>query len=685
MKGGFYSRMALDGIRRNRQLYLPYLMTCALMPAVFYILDFLYRDELVQTMRGSSSIGFVLMLGRFVIVVFSAIFLLYTNSFLMRRRKKEFGLYNVLGMTKRNIARILLRETLWSYGFAMVTGLFFGIALSKLAQLFLIRLIHGDIDYGFRVDRAGLLSTLGFFALIFLLIFLNGLRQLRLNDPMELLHSENAGEEPPKARWLLGLCGGVLLSAAYYLAVSIQQPLEAVLWFFGAVIMVIIATYILFIVGSVALCILLRKNKSFYYRSENFVSVSSMAFRMKRNGAGLSSICILLTMVLVMLSSTACLYFGKDDALQSRYPRDICAQATVYGYREDNEELCGILRSLCEGELDEEGVTADSLRTYSEYCIVGLIGKDGSVELSINSATNQAFIDYDRVVTVHIIGAEDYRAISGRSVELGEKEAWMTAFSSDQLPGVGGVFRLGELQYRIVSRTDDEAEEFDRNAANSVASTAVLVVKDSDAAARYLSRFKDYNGDDLLHLNWYYLFDTSLKPEREAAVAGNIGTDIEKHLRERGGEFVSYCDSANAQREDFFGSLGGLFFIGILLSGIFLVACVLIIYYKQLSEGYEDQSRFAIMRKLGMTRELIRRSVNAQMLTVFLLPVVFAVLHLCFAFPMVEKVLVIFGVVNRRLFLITNLIGVGAVTLFYMLVYRITGNAYYRIVSGGGE
>ncbi len=683
MKGGFYSRLALDGIRRNSQLYLPYLMTCALMAAVYYILHFLSHDPAVLAMRGGSSLSFTLMLGRFVIVIFSLLFLFYTHSFLIRRRKKEFGLYNVLGMDKRNIARILLRETLWSYGISMTAGLLAGVALSKLAQLFLLRLTHGDIDYRFRIDFRYVGSTLLYFGVIFGLILLNTLRQIRFSNPIELMGSESSGEQPPKVRWLPGALGAVLLALAYYLAVSIQQPLEALLWFFAAVNMVIVATYLLFIAGSVALCRILQRNKRFYYRARNYVSVSSMSFRMKRNGAGLASICILLTMVLVMISSSACLYFGKDQALQSRYPRDICVQATVYGYGPENERLCAELEALCSEETGNMP-KRDTLRIYDEYCIVGLL-KDKRVEMSIDSTTNQAFIDYSDVVTLHLVSLEDYNAMGGERLELGEHEVLLGCCGSDALPGVGESFGVGDREFSVQRRIDGQVEDFDRCAYNSVCTTVVLVLKEREELAKELSRYKDYNGDDMLYLNWLYQFDTDADSERVEETVRTTAIRLQRYLKEQGRDFQSYCDSANAQRADFFGTFGGLFFIGILLSVVFLLACVLMIYYKQLSEGYEDRGRFAIMRKLGMTGENIRESINAQMLLVFMLPVVFAVLHLGFAFPMVEKVLMLFGVANTRLFLITNIIGVGTVLLFYTLVYRITGNAYYRIVTAGSE
>ena len=316
MKRGFYLRLALDGMRKNKRLYIPYLLTCAGMVMMFYILCGLAFSPVIESIRGGDSITMVLFLGTFVVGFFALLFLFYTNAFLIRRRNKEFGLYNILGMNKRNISRILLWETIVSALFSLIAGLAGGLLFSKLAELFLIRMAGAEVGYDLRIEPLSIIAAVVFFGAIFTLILIVSLARIRLSKPLDLLKSEAAGEKPPKANWLLAVAGVIILGIAYYLAVSIQSPMAAFEVFFLAVLLVIAATYLLFIAGSVALCRLLQKNKKYYYRPDHFVSVSSMAFRMKRNGAGLASICILATMVLVMLSSTGCLYFGGGNAIR---------------------------------------------------------------------------------------------------------------------------------------------------------------------------------------------------------------------------------------------------------------------------------------------------------------------------------------------------------------------------------
>ena len=320
MNRGFYPRLAWTGMKQNRRLYLPYLLTCTGVTAVFYILMGLSVSSVLPQMSGGRSTALIMSLGSMVIAFFALIFLFYTHSFLIRRRSREFGLYNVLGMGKGNIARVLLWETLLSCGATTLIGLALGILLSKLAEAALLNLLHLQIAYTFTVSIPSLLVTLGLFAAIHALIFLRSLWELHRVSAVALLRSESVGEKPPRARWALAVLGIALLGGAYWLAVSIQQPLEALTWFFVAVIMVIVGTYLLFIAGSVALCRMLQKNPRYYYQPRHFVSVSSMAYRMKRNGAGLASICVLATMVLVMLSSTTCMYYAWRTPCTSATP-----------------------------------------------------------------------------------------------------------------------------------------------------------------------------------------------------------------------------------------------------------------------------------------------------------------------------------------------------------------------------
>ena len=339
---GFYPHLAWDGIRKNKRLYLPYILTCTGMVMMFYIIAFLAGDTMLKTVRGGSFVTEMLGLGTYVIMIFAVIFLFYTNSFLMKRRKKEFGLYNVLGMGKGNLARILFWESVQIAFISISTGLVFGMAFAKLGEIAVMHAINRENNYNIKVNAEALLMTLKVFGAIYVLLFFNMVRQIKMSNTVELLKSDNKGEKTPKANWFIALCGVVILGGAYYIAVTIGDPITALSMFFVAVIMVIIGTYLLFIAGSVTLCRILQKNKHYYYKTNHFVSVSSMLYRMKRNGAGLASICILCTMVLVMLSSTVCLYTGEEGVIRNRYPKDIDITVTF----DDYESMDGYLEKM---------------------------------------------------------------------------------------------------------------------------------------------------------------------------------------------------------------------------------------------------------------------------------------------------------------------------------------------------
>ena len=538
-----YTRLAWDGIRKNKRLYLPYLLTCVGMVTLYYMMSELCGSPLLDSMRGGTSSRLVLGLGTWVIAIFSALFLFYTNSFLVRRRQREFGLYHVLGLGKRHIALLCAIETLLTAAIALATGLVIGIGLSFAVELGLRASIRAEVDFAFRVSGAVVAKTVLVYLAIFLLILLSTLVKVGRGTAVSLLRSESCGEKPPRANVLVAVLGAVLLVVAYGMAVSIQEPLQAMLLFFVAVTLVILGTYLLFIAGSVALCRALQKNKSYYYQSRHFVSVSSMTYRMKRNGAGLASICILATMVLVMLSSSACLYFGAEDSLNVTYPHEF--SLTVWA--RDAEALPKL-----EAVLDAAGAP---------------------------------------------YGVE--------------------------------IWRRGEVEQ---------------------------------------------NGEEVI---WSGQFDTGLSREQQLALGGAIGEALNDPDTTQG-----FSRSFRAEAADeFYGTYGSLFFIGIVLSVLFICAAVLIIYYKQLCEGYEDQPRFAIMQKVGMTAPDIRRSVNSQLLTVFFLPLAGAALHMAFAFPMIRRVLLVFSLNNTALFVATALISFAVLSVVYTLVYRATSNAYYRIVK----
>ena len=674
MKRGFYPRLAWSGMRKNSKLYLPYTLACIGMTAMFYILMHLADSPALKLIPSSASVTMTLSLGSFVMGVFSLLFLFYTNSFLVRRRFKEFGLYNVLGMNKGNISRVLAWEALINALISLVGGLFLGIALSKLAELGLVNIMGGDTDLDLRISVKALEFTVMFFCGIFLLIYLNSLIKIRRSSASELVKSENFGEKPPRANWLFGLAGIVILAAAYYIAVSIKTPLTALSLFFIAVIMVIVATYLIFIAGSVWICRLLQKNKRYYYKKNHFVSVSSMVYRMKRNGAGLASICILATMVLVMISSTTCLYFGAEDALRDRYPRDISISASYSGLDSMTDENISALR----GEISAAvgGAETENILDYRCASLVGSL-ENGILDLSEASIYSTAMTTYDYVAEVYIVPLADYNAIAGTNESLGSDEAMIYAYRMDY---TDKTFAVDELVSFRVKKVLDSFPIADGSAMASIAPTVFVIVPDFADTVAKLGGAVSSSGDEPASLSWNYAFDTPVSDEEETAMCERIGERLSE--RSQTGGYLYYSrESLAANRADFYGMFGGLFFLGIMLSIAFICAAVLIIYYKQISEGYEDRRRFEIMQNVGMTKKEIRSSINSQLLTVFFLPLIFAGLHLGFAFPFIHKLLMLFNLSNLPLLIGTTAISFGVFALLYAVVFRVTSNAYYNIVS----
>ena len=674
MKRGFYPRLAWSGMRKNSKLYLPYTLACIGMTAMFYILMHLADSPALKLIPSSASVTMTLSLGSFVMGVFSLLFLFYTNSFLVRRRFKEFGLYNVLGMNKGNISRVLAWEALINALISLAGGLFLGIALSKLAELGLVNIMGGDTDLDLRISVKALEFTVMFFCGIFLLIYLNSLIKIRRSSASELVKSENFGEKPPRANWLFGLAGIVILAAAYYIAVSIKTPLTALSLFFIAVIMVIVATYLIFIAGSVWICRLLQKNKRYYYKKNHFVSVSSMVYRMKRNGAGLASICILATMVLVMISSTTCLYFGAEDALRDRYPRDISISASYSGLDSMTDENISALR----GEISAAvgGAETENILDYRCASLVGSL-ENGILDLSEASIYSTAMTTYDYVAEVYIVPLADYNAIAGTNESLGSDEAMIYAYRMDY---TDKTFAVDELVSFRVKKVLDSFPIADGSAMASIAPTVFVIVPDFADTVAKLGGAVSSSGDEPASLSWNYAFDTPVSDEEETAMCERIGERLSERSQTGGYRYYSR-ESLAANRADFYGMYGGLFFLGIMLSIAFICAAVLIIYYKQISEGYEDRRRFEIMQNVGMTKKEIRSSINSQLLTVFFLPLIFAGLHLGFAFPFIHQLLMLFNLSNLPLLIGTTAISFGVFALLYAVVFRVTSNAYYNILS----
>lgn len=674
MKLGFYPKLAADGIRKNKRMYLPYILTCIGMVMMTYIVAFVKFSPVITNMYGGGSVQVMMGIGVVVMIFFALLFLFYTNSFLIKRRKKEFGLYNILGMGKGNLARILFWESVYVTGLSISLGLIFGIAFSKLAELGFANLLAGEITFSMSVPTEAVECTVTAFAAIFALLFLNALRQVWFSSAISLLRSENTGEKPPKANWFVGILGILILGVAYYLAVTIQDPVSAIGVFMIAVLMVILATYLIMIAGSVLFCRILQKRKNYYYKPNHFVSVSSMVYRMKRNGAGLASICILATMVLVMISSTSALFIGGESVIRNRYPREITTWFRMYENKDMTDEDLRMFEGTIDGVLKKHGAEQSNLVKYRSVTVAGMLN-NGNVIFDTNEVYDFSIGKFSDVHQFYLVSLADYNDVMGKSETLADDEVFIYAprdrFDADTFGFTG----LKQYQVKEVIKDCFLSPDM----AMDIVPPIMVVMPDvTETSAGLYSA----EGNDLSYKKWYYCFDTSVSDQEDITIREEMHSAFTQLQQNGKDTFMASIESREYERQGFYSLYGGLFYLGIILSIVFIFAAVLIIYYKQVSEGYEDQSRFEIMQKVGMTKRDIRRSVNAQLLTVFFLPLIGAGLHLAFAFPIIEKLLLLFNLNNRTLFICTTLVSFLVFALFYVIVYRITSDAYYQIVSG---
>lgn len=675
--GGLYTRLAAVGIRKNGKSYAPYIMTCSLMIMIFYIVSFLSNNYLLGEMPGGDGMALILAVGTVVMAIFSAIFLFYTNSFLIKRRKKEFGLYNILGLGKWQIARVLMIETLLVYLISMIAGLGFGILFSKLAEMLAARMLAANLSYTFYVDLTSVIIAFIWFAIVFVVILLNSLRQLYFSKPIELLRSGNVGERPPRTNIPAAAIGTILLAIAYYLAVTVKNPEEAVPLFMLAVIMVIIATYLLFIAGSVVLCRILQKNKRYYYQTGHFVSVSQMAYRMRRNGAGLASICILATMVLVTISSTTTLFIGIGDYVQRNFPYDITA--TVYG---GNQETFEQYIKTFDEKVTELGYTPQNQSTKTEL----ILRPDMVIEnmgVPIPGDENAPNAMYLQVAYVYLL--DDFEDVKSGIPELKDGEIAVYEPTTNFLKNSGTLKIKNGKEYKIIPVEHELTFDKDTYYASHGVSL-YLFAKDADTVKEISRNQDDFYGEESspFNLRFIYSFDATEggtptdELERLVMELENLPRIWDDKLNMGGFDI----DTQLSFRENMCGYYSGLFFLGVLMGGVFILSVALIMYYKQVSEGYEDVERFRILRKVGMSKREIKSAIGSQVLVTFFLPLISAGVHMLFAFPIVTQLLRMFDMTNTGLFALTTLGSYILFAVIYIIVYKVTSKSYNNIVSG---
>lgn len=666
-----FSRLAKQNIRNNKSTYIPYMITCIFCIAMIYMMEFL-RDcpTLDQAVRQADEVRMIVFTGEIVVEIFCIIFLIYSNSFLMKRRQKEIGLYNILGLERNHIGIVMFLETIITSIGSLAGGIAAGIIGSKLALLLLLKLLHIPSVLGFYISVKGIFTCLFMFGIIFLMILFLNLAKIHLSRPVELLRGNNTGEKEPAAKWLMALIGFICLGAGYYLAVTTESPIKAITIFLLAVILVMAGTYLLFTAGSIVILKFLRRRKSFYYRTGNFISISGMLYRMKQNAIGLASICILSTGVLLMISMTVSIYFGMNDIMLNRYPYDVDMSVTSI-----SEEECQTAIEAFEKAIADNKVPVE--KSVEEIYLDIVCSKNGDQILikPTNTIRNS-----DSVLVLSLLNQAEYERLTGISANLNDGEIFAWYPSAVQKDSV----TVDEKEFTVKKWMDKNPLTCGEDA---VSDNAVLVVTDEDFKKFDEMRTEMYKGvssapvgEDLtLHLG----LDLT-GSETDKIDFGTPVMETVKDLKKSGGlsENAWIISGIRQQEyESYYADNGSLLFIGIFLGSLFLMGTAMIIYYKQISEGYEDQKRFEIMQKVGLSRREVRSSVRRQILMVFFLPLLMAMLHITMAFPMIRRLLLLFGMTNTKLFIGCT---AGTVLIFavvYGLIYLMTARSYYHIVE----
>ena len=671
MHKGIFSRLAKQNIRNNKSTYIPYMITCIFCIAMIYMMEFL-RDcpTLDQAVRQADEVRMIVFTGEIVVEIFCIIFLIYSNSFLMKRRQKEIGLYNILGLERNHIGIVMFLETIITSIGSFAGGIAAGIIGSKLALLLLLKLLHIPSVLGFYISVKGIFTCLFMFGIIFLMILFLNLAKIHLSRPVELLRGNNTGEKEPAAKWLMALIGFICLGAGYYLAVTTESPIKAITIFLLAVILVMAGTYLLFTAGSIVILKFLRRRKSFYYRTGNFISISGMLYRMKQNAIGLASICILSTGVLLMIAMTVSIYFGMNDIMLNRYPYDVDMSVTSISEDECQTAIEAFEKAIADNKVPVE-------RSVEEIYLDIVCSKNGD-QILIKPANT--IRNSDSVLVLSLFTQAEYERLTGISANLNDGEIFAWYPSAVQKDSV----TVDETEFTVKKWLDKNPLTCGEDA---VSDNAVLVVTDEDFKKFDEMRTEMYKGvssapagEDLtLHLG----LDIT-GSETDKIDFGTPVMEVVKDLKKNGGlSENSWITSGIRQQEyeSYYADNGSLLFIGIFLGSLFLMGTAMIIYYKQISEGYEDQKRFEIMQKVGLSRREVRSSVRRQILMVFFLPLLMAMLHITMAFPMIRRMLLLFGMTNTKLFIGCT---AGTVLIFavvYGLIYLMTARSYYHIIE----
>ena len=665
MNKGMYTKLAITNIKNNRQFYFPYLLTGIITVAMFYIMCALESNPGIQSMPGAKDLGLILRLGIGVIGIFAVIFLFYTNSFIIKRRKKELGIYNILGMEKRHIAKILSKEAFFTAIIAIGGGLVTGVLFHELACMLLYRMIgfNGGITFSF--SKKGVMITAILFAIVYLLTYIYDLFQVQLANPIELLQSGNKGEREPKTKAIMAVLGVLCLGAGYFIAITTKNPIKALTLFFVAVILVIIGTYLLFTAGSIALLKILRRNKGYYYQTKHFTSVSGMIYRMKQNAVGLANICILSTMVLVAVSTTVSLYVGIEDIMKERYPNEI----NISAYYDTGAPAEDSIAPIVEKSVKESGRKIRHEEDYLELYFAA-IKDQGQYSLDKEKVKTAG----DRVSGFVVLTREDCKKKYNEEIpELAENEVALFTIKKTDMD----TLVLENRSYHVKEIKQFENTEDFETIADMMDEYYYVIVNDVQDMERLWQLQKDIYQENSSSISRQVRLDIDGDSEQKKECFENIKTALgPEQAKAR-----ILIDSRQSNLDEFYQIYGGFLFLGLFLGILFLMITVLIIFYKQISEGYDDKERFSIMEKVGMSNDEVKATIRSQVRTVFFLPILMAAIHVGMAFPMIKRLLSLFGLSNTALFAGCMAGTILVFALIYLLVFLKTSKTYYKIVG----
>ena len=687
MNKGFYLKMAWGNIRKNRNIYLPYLLAASVMTALFYIQGSLCDMVDISGMKGKRMMSSLLGISTPITGIFSLVILFYVNSFVMKQRKKEFGLYNVLGMEKRHLVRLMSVEILLVAVFSLVFGISGGALFSQLFFLIFYKMIRMEADLTMVIPRGAVIETLTLFGILFCLVLLYDIVAVIRTRPVELLKSESQGEREPKVHGLAALIGVAALTGGYVIAQKVESPMEAMLWFFAAALLVIIGTYGLFMAGSIALLKWMKKRERFYYRPSSFISVSGMLYRMKQNAAGLAGICILSTMVMVTIGASLCIFSGVSEGVREEYPREYFLQMH---YSEDlkpetYQDTTSDVKKLVEAQMEENGSRVENMLSYTRCNMVYRKGKDGyEAEMGDLADTN----DYENLVYVQYLLREDYEANTGKKTELPDDVAAFYESEEGLIPGETLLFGDYSIKGKRLEEPVETAVASRYSGIKKRVQVLLPGIEEMEKLTESLGKnFETYYGLEegegpgaMYFLGWNWYFDISGKQEPAEEFLEKLRSSWET---EKASEwaYISTFQNRTEEEEYLFQEYGTILFIGFFLGMIFLLATVLIIYYKQVTEGYDDRKRFVIMQDIGLSQAEVKKTIRTQVLLVFFLPLGAAGLHMAMAFKVLVKMMALFSAYNIKLFSLCIGLTVAVFALVYFLVYTVTARIYYKIVS----